>query len=654
MPKIKDDKLTEYIKTYNSFEKNTSQINNYIKNNKITEKDAEKLFTYVLKYIQHSKNKINMKEMCGNIFKVLIITDKHIDRIIGMLNKSLISKTMKVTSATRYKYTGRNKYMRRIGATITQRHLPSHIIHMTEEMILELMNNNKYIFAPHHIRGLISFKINLIKNVNIAIPSLCSLYTMTMITHNVNNIQTYIEKNKLTPTNDIYRYIINTYGIRDSKDHCSLDGVVHEMYDLMSYFIEKNIDIYEDIFKDIYEIFHDKIPYFNILNSSDILVSIFNPYADLYLTLEVIQKFVGLLIKNYKHKYNLKYILFNIREGSDAGTDASIIDYYIKTGLKINKESIHILFEGIKKENKRISLNFVNKLLEYNADITAEELNYFLSKNYIWEREPHIIKPLLIELYQHIKDKNIIDTHTLMEICTIHDYDIWKKYSNGIVLDSGCLEKAVLSAIYSQVRINNTNSGGFDIIYDILDNKVIPTKQTFKNLIKHGKVHIYDKKYKSETNNNILNILDKIVIAGYKIDSEDVAYACKCKVELPLNKYKIKIDEKLLFDVCFKNQFFPDGYKKLYNIEQAKMNLYEYFLTKDIKFIEHFLKDKKDLEVDIYCLINASRTHKKNKRSWRKDKIEYIINKGIKPTLECIVYCGDDYLREYMYQYMDA
>ena len=264
----------------------------------------------------------------------------------------------------------------------------------------------------------------------------------------------------------------------------------------------------------------------------------------------------------------------------------------------------------------RFTYNYILKKCFTFINPTKESIQMF-TKYYNWE---------MVEFIYNQK-KTLFDT-TILGSMLINNLDIAKQWieKTGISPDSDCLQKAC-------------NAGTIELIEYIISFRVHPTKECIKAVILHGPNISYCKGKKRYTNNyynitfteeQVNNIIDRMVEEGYKVSIEDVELALKKGIKIDrLDQYGIPMDEKLL-GICYKHNIFP------YDINVAPdINCVREICSKgnNISEIKKALKGN-NIKPDYECLKKASKVGRNSA------VVSYLMDEhGIEPDIECVQEC---------------
>lgn len=255
--------------------------------------------------------------------------------------------------------------------------------------------------------------------------------------------------------------------------------------------------------------------------------------------------------------------------------------------FKINKNIItkNFLIEYIKKSNNTyIDKNYenienlINLLLQNKLDIIDNELIILLLTKY---KESKIFEKIIIlidkyDIKVNLSQENIED---ILYIFKSINNDSKEYISKKLLKLNIKIDKKLLDL--------SCKSNNLPLIKFLLDNKIEPDKETFKN--------IFNSNFNKE---NIQLVIDYIISYGYKIDYEDVLLATKYKIQINnIQNFNIKFDQKFV-ELCSEIGFYPK-----YNIK---------------------------IKENIKCLENEC------SRDSNYNKIKELINSGIKPNKKCL------------------
>jgi hypothetical protein len=181
----------------------------------------------------------------------------------------------------------------------------------------------------------------------------------------------------------------------------------------------------------------------------------------------------------------------------------------------------------------------------------------------------------------------------------------------------------------------------FQYITKILDLKIVPDKTCYNAIFDNVRKNYYGNR-QSYNADEVANIVDILVVHGYKPDYEDVVTALKhgCYIR-DVKRFGIKFDSEFL-ERCTEEEYYP--YPDLDAKPTLKCLRIECGRANNLKSIKQLLSY--GLEPDIECLRNACK-HKTN-----KTVINYLVtHHKLKPDLQCLKN-NADYIRNATLTYL--
>jgi hypothetical protein len=116
-------------------------------------------------------------------------------------------------------------------------------------------------------------------------------------------------------------------------------------------------------------------------------------------------------------------------------------------------------------------------------------------------------------------------------------------------------------------------NGKYEIMYRIINKKIVPNQKCFKNLMKYGKEYITNKKNYDECNSFLNEMVQLLVEGGYELTEDDVCLASKSFIVLE-NCYNIEINDKI--KSCYSKLMIElFGIKKCINLIKKIISVYD-------------------------------------------------------------------------------
>jgi hypothetical protein len=328
---------------------------------------------------------------------------------------------------------------------------------------------------------------------------------------------------------------------------------------------------------------------------------------------EKINDLFSILFKNKNNEINCK----NIRYFAISNSGHDILQCYIKLGGVFNEIETKIFMESISENpiydlsNSMINIINKNDVFEYTDEL-LEYAAYLQINEYV----KRYLK----------KGKKITQKCVNFLLTYSNDYELCNEFiNNNYILDNDTLKYAVMSK-------------NIKIITMILNNKILPNKNSFQNIFKSNNKYI-DKEYSHKLkifkfddeneiflyseidcyNNNFDNripivirkikkdmfsdvyeIVDLFFKYGYRYTQEDLLLAIENNYHF--DKIDFKFDDDFLIkyhEMCMKTSYYPYIYNKMYPKPDKKCLYYECKKKSNIKIIKQLCKY---VDPDMECL----------------------------------------------------
>lgn len=222
----------------------------------------------------------------------------------------------------------------------------------------------------------------------------------------------------------------------------------------------------------------------------------------------------------------------------------------------------------------------------------------------------------IIEIIFYSENLTSVSDITLITLCSLKP-DLYNKFILKGINPS-------VNHLLIACEIIRGNNKITDLIQNILEHKIIPTRECFEKLLHKGD-------FIPLTTVRIVNILNYFIEFGLTLDLSDIKKLVPHHIETDIKKFGIVPDDELI-NLCLKERFFPKYLDDVKITESHLHELFKYSCNHDIDNVKLFI-EKHNLKCDFECLQNVCLKD----YSIKDDIICYLIDKQhVKPTKEIL------------------